>query len=87
MSDDGCVGVMKAVESYVKAMFDVHIAGHNLMVELEECVRDHEKGKMVADRLVIYECELQGVCDMFPVIWESKDNDVLEALNVMNVIR
>ena len=79
--------VLKAVEEYVKSMGDVWRTGHNLMVELEECVGDHDKAVKLADRMVIYECELQGICDMFPEVFESDDVEVIEVLEGMGVIR
>jgi len=79
--------VLKAVEEYVKSMGDVWRTVHNLMVELEECVRDHDKALKLADKMDIYECELQDVCDMFPKVFESDDVEVIEVLERMGVIR
>jgi hypothetical protein len=78
--------LLKAVEEYIKAIFDMYNASHNLMVEVVECVKDIEKGEKLSERMAVWDCEMQIICDMFPEVFESEDEEVLEVLRVMGVL-
>lgn len=78
--------LLKAVEEYIKAMFDMNNACHNLMVEVIECVGDVEKGEKLSERMAIWDFEMQIICGMFPEVFESEDEEVFEILRVMGVL-
>lgn len=86
VNNNGCVGLQKAVETYIVAIFDARNASHNLMVELYECEKNPELAKKIEDKIPIYDADAQAVADVFPCIFKTKDPQVREFLEIMGVI-
>jgi hypothetical protein len=85
--NSGCTGVQKAVETYIKGLFEARNAAHNLMVELYECPGGNtELGSKVSDKITIYDSEAQAVADLLPCVFKTTDPEVIEFLEVMGVI-
>ena len=87
MNDAGCTGIQKAVETYIKGLFEARNAAHNLMVELYECPGGNtELGGKVSEKISIYDAEAQDVADLLPCVFKTTDPEVIEYLEIMGVI-